>query len=244
MKVGVAGVQELVRTRHISTATFPDGNGGVMGFATPAMLWDEGPLTDDEIVQLLTKHKLTVNHTLSKAADRGTAVHDALEFWAGSQEVPTPSLYPPEQKGYVEALNKFLKDLAPAEPEVVASELMVGSVEHGFAGRYDIRVRTHKPCYVVFHRTPVKGPQIRTLEPGLHTWDLKTSKGVYLSHHKQLAGYEIGTVECGYEPSDELAVIHVSADGNYELVRSVAKAEDFLTTLAEWKSQKEMGISR
>jgi hypothetical protein len=62
--------------------------------------------------------------------------------------------------------------------------------------------------------------------------DVKTSKSVYPSHAAQLAAYELASVECGYGATDYQAVIHLTADGEYELVQTHAKAEDFLSVLA------------
>ena len=122
-------------------------------------------------------------------------------------------------------LCKFLRDV---NPEPVAAEVMVGSLEHGFAGRYDLRLRVPKECEVVFHRTPKRGPQYARLKPGVLLADLKTSKGVYATHHLQLAAYEGGSLECGYEPTVAQGILHVSAEGEYEFVRSKAVLADFL----------------
>lgn len=192
----------------------------------------------DQIVELLTKHKLTVNHVRDTAGDRGQAVHDALEIWAKSGDIPDPEMFPPAEQGYVIGLCEFLKHVPSAVP--VASEVMVGSLEHEFAGRYDIRFRTTEPHDVIVHRTPVRGPQWRRLEPGLFLGDLKTSSDVYPSHSRQLEAYERASIECGYEPTDARGVIHVNPDGTYEFKRSWATFEDFLCVLEVWRSEQAM----
>lgn len=238
MEIGVAGVQELVRLEAIETERFPDGNGGKVGFGSRPVS-DGEPLSKEAIVGLLTAHKLTVNHVRDKAADRGTAVHDAFETWCRTGFKPDPSLFLEADRGYINGLLKFLEDAKGVEP--LACEVMVGSVEHGFAGRYDVRLKFWEDCEVVYHRTPKRGPKYATIEAGTTALgDLKTSKSVYLSHSKQLEAYELASVECGYEPTDARGILHVSAEGEYEFVRSVGVAHDFLTTLAEWKSQEDM----
>lgn len=193
----------------------------------------------DQIVELLTKQKLTVNHVRDRAGDRGTAVHDALEVWAKDGTKPDPEMFPHEERGYVVGLLAFLNDVPSAEP--VAAEVMVGSLEHGFAGRYDIRFRTTKEHAVVVHRTPVKGPQFAKLLPGLYLGDLKTSKSLYReSHWRQLEGYEGASVECGYEPTDGRGILLVGADGSYRFGRSKATYEDFLTVLAVYRSNERI----
>jgi hypothetical protein len=229
-EVGVEGVLKLWR-RKLLRSSFGDG---ILAINT-----SEGyqAATVDGVVDLLKKQKLTINHTLGKAAKRGTAVHDALEVWARTGERPIPKMYPLEEAGYIIGLVAFLQDVPSAEP--VACEVMVGSLEHGFAGRYDIRFKTTEEHAVVVHRTPVKGPQYAVLKPGLYLGDLKTSKDVYpKSHWRQLEAYEGASVECGYEPTDGRGVLLVGADGTYRFVRSKATFQDFLVVLDVYRSDE------
>lgn len=198
---------------------------------------DGTPATQQSVMDLLVQHKLTVNHVRDKAGDRGQAVHDAFEIWARDGVFPDPSMFPPEEAGYVVGLCTFLEHTnAVAE----AQEVMVGSLEHGYAGRYDVRLRIPEECQVVVHRTPVKGPQWKTLKPGVLLADLKTSKGVYPSHSRQLEAYEQASVECGYEPTDARGILHVGPEGTYEFVRSTAEFEDFRVVLDVWNSDQRM----
>lgn len=237
MTVGVEGTlalhnMGLLRSvqhekQRILACAGPIGNGAV-GLVAAGV---------DQVVELLNTHKLTVNHVKRAAGARGQSVHDALEVWATDGTRPDPAMHPPEEQGYVQGFLAFLDDVPSAE--AVASEVMVGSVEHGFAGRYDIRIRTTEKHTVVKHHTPVKGPQFATLEPGLYLIDLKTSKDVYpTSHFRQLEAYEGASVECGYEPTDGRGVLHVSREGKYKFPRSTATLEDFLCVLAVWRSNQ------
>lgn len=241
MKTGVEGVLEL----HRRGCLFETQVGLSRSLAVHKINEQSGPefmvATPQEIIDLLTANKLTVNHVRDKAAGRGTAVHDAFELWAREGHKPAPEMFPAEERGYVEGLLAFIEDV---QPEPVAAEVMVGSVEHGFAGRYDIRFQTSKECQVVYKRTPAKGAHYATLAPGLFLGDLKTSSGVYPSHSRQLEAYEAASVECGYEPTDARGIIHVSADGGYEFVRSTATAEDFYCVLNVWKSDQSMKTRR
>jgi hypothetical protein len=210
MKIGVEGVLSLINGQYL------DPRYGSM----------------EEIVALLTEHKLTVNHQRDKAGNRGQAVHDAFEAWARTGLKPDPSIFPDEERGYVEGLLAFLEDVPTIEP--LAAEVLVASVEHGFAGRYDIRFRTSEPHDVVVHRTPKKGPQYRRLAPGILLADLKTSRGTYPTHALQLEAYEAASIESGYEPTVARGVLHVSADGTYEFKRVRATIDDFLAVLNVW----------
>lgn len=238
MKVGVEGVLALAQMDLIAEMTIQrdsfDGGYEALCVNTPNG-WITA--TVDDVVDLLKKQKLTVNHVRDKAGARGTAVHDVLEMWATGQDLPKLEMFPPEEQGYVAGLFAFLRDVPSAEP--VASEVMVGSLTNGFAGRYDVRFRTTEEHAVVVHRTPVRGPQYARLAPGLYLKDLKTTKNVYSSHGKQLAAYEGASVECGYEPTDGRGVLLVQPDGTYKFVRSQATYQHFLNVLAVYRDENE-----
>jgi hypothetical protein len=220
MKVGVEGTLELARARL---------NRELVPFIYESSI--------DDVIAELTEHKLTVNHVRDKAGARGQAVHDAFEAWARTGFKPDPSIYPDEERGYVEGLLAFLDDVPSIEP--IAVEVLVASAEHGYAGRYDIRFRTSAEHEVVVHRTRRK-ITTRKLAPGTYLGDLKSSKGIYPSHARQLEGYEQASIESGYEPTDGRGILHVGMDGTYEFVRSWATVEDFLCVLAVWQSDEDM----
>lgn len=232
-RVGIDGCLHLIREGAIGRF---DG--------VPYCAADEGSIMADvpAIEALLNEAKLSVTHVRDKAADRGKSVHDAFELWAKDPSVlPDPGFFPESESGYVEGLVAFLKDV---QPEPVSAEVMVGSVKHGFAGRYDLRMRVPTDCEVVFHRTPVRGPQTKTLPAGEYLCDLKTSKSVYSSHARQLEAYEAASIECGYSPTDGRTILHVTADGNYSLVNSWATFHDFLVVLKTYQSDQLLKQAR
>jgi len=239
-KVGVEGVLALYESGHLYGSGSPE---------TTFLCHDWNRATVDSVVALLTERKLTVNHVRDKAGDRGQSVHDAFEAWARTGLKPDASIYPDEERGYVEGLLAFLADVPSIEP--IAAEVLVASAEHGFAGRYDIRFRTWEPHFVrVGQKKTRKGvqrgmpskiePDMRLLAPGLYLGDLKTSKGIYASHARQLEAYEQASVESGYEPTEARGILHVAADGTYEFVRSWATFEDFRVVLAVYQSDQAM----
>ena len=174
--------------------------------------------TAEDVVKLLTEHKLTVNHIRDQAATRGQSVHSALEAFARERTIPSLIAFPEEDRGYVMALARWLLDV---KPEFLATEVMVGSAEHGYAGRYDLRVR------------------LRYGREGIV--DLKTSKKVWhQSQMPQLAAYEEAAVECGGEPTDFQAVLRLDKDGSYELEESCATIEDFIAVKAAFDSQRDL----
>jgi len=181
-------------------------------------LSDGTPATSATITKLLTENKLTVNHVRDAAATRGQSVHSALEAFARERTIPSLIAFPEEDRGYVRALAQWLLDV---KPEFLATEVMVGSAEHGYAGRYDLRVRMDRL--------------------GVGIVDAKTSKKVWhQSQFPQLAGYEEAAVECGQEPTDFQAVLRLDKDGSYELEEACATIEDFLGVKAAFDAQSAL----
>ncbi len=234
MKVGVEGVIALIEAGLLTPATNPITN-------LPTLQYDfEGHgyvVNVDAIVKLLTSEKMTVNHVRDKAASRGLNAHDAFEAWCITGEVPTPTEFPLEEQGYVQSLVNFIRD-TEGKLHAEAQEVIVGSKEHLFAGRYDLRASTSGDMKLVTSAlttsgTPRKRGPFHTVVPGGSKLliDLKTSKGVYASHLLQLEGYEGASIESGYEPTDARAVLHVTEHGLYEFKRARATYEDFLAIL-------------
>lgn len=235
MKVGVRGVWELCRQDVLGSRSdwqTPYENRQVdPDWDYKGDAWIE--IDEARVIDLLTRYKLTVNHQRDKAGDRGVVVHDAFETWCKTGIIPDPAMFAEEERGYVLGLRKFLTDI---EPDSVAAEVMVGSLAHGYAGRYDARIYVPRKCEVVYKHTPKRGAHRAVLAPGTLLVDLKTSSGVYPSHELQLAAYELGSVECGYGPSDGRGIIHVMPDGNYEFFRARAEPQDFLDVLAAYRA--------
>ena len=210
MKVGVAGVLELVREHNLrpefSSVEEIVGTTGAPG--------------------LLTQHKLTVNHVREQAAARGTRVHDALEVWSHNRVRPNPLDYPEEERGYIRGLLTFIDEISP-EPDGI--EVMVGSVTHEFAGRCDLLRALVREPRIGTVAIDKEGNALRGIIPaGRYLLDLKTSASIYDEAMLQVEGYEGASVECGWEPTDFRAVVRVSEDGRYEFVRSEATYDDFL----------------
>jgi hypothetical protein len=224
MKVGTTGVLELVKNHgldiHNTSLDEIAGN------------------KKKNIRGLLTQHKLCVNSTLNRAGNRGTNVHRALEDWCLEGVMPHPEIYPDEERGYIEGLVKFLNDFGA--PTDIHTEVMVGSAKHKFAGRFDLGCNWDGG-EMVTKVYPVRKPKVELLPAGRWMFDAKTSSGVYESHSLQLGGYKGASDECGYEPYDYSAVIHLTEDGEYELVVTSATLEDFLAVRKTYEvMQKKM----
>jgi len=183
-----------------------------VGVEGACKLQDSGSLPGDpeQAVKALTARKLTVNHVKTKAATRGTSLHDALEAYLAEGRVPMPAGFPEEDRGYVRALARAMLDL---KPEPLRMEVVVGSAKHGYGGRYDLLCKLDS----------------RTLRV-----DLKTGKRVYETAHLQLAAYELAAIEMGEASTDGQAVLRLGEDGQYEFVMSRAAPEDFLAVKAAY----------
>ena len=241
MKVGVEGVIQLVNRGRLTTVLDWLAENQVLSLDHGTELQQYNP-NADHIVKALTGEKLTVNHALNRAGDRGTNVHSALEAWAssGCEFAPTPQNFPEEEQPYVSALIDWIDDLDGAA-RVRGQEVMVGSVEHGFAGRFDLVIELLEPRALVRKSYKRKDSVKAKVDKGLYLCDLKSSSGVYpTSHFRQLAAYELAAVECGYPPTDGQFILHVSKDGRYQFVPSTATSGDFLAALNLWKSDESL----
>lgn len=218
--VAVNGVLELVRRDVVAAELLASSN-------------------QESLVALLTEQKLTVNHIRKEAADRGSRVHDAMEDWARSGVLPDPEIAEEGEQGYIVGLRAFIVE-SNLEPDGI--ETIIGSREHRFAGRCDLlRARIPQPfigCIRIDRKT---GEETRTIIPaGLYVADLKTTSGVFKEAHFQVAGYEGGGVESGYDPSDHQAILRVTVDGRYEFVESVATYADFLAVKQAYDAGKRI----
>lgn len=199
---------------------------------------------EDEIIELLKIHDLDTNALRDAGGDRGSSCHRALELWSETGDMPNPATYPVHEQGYVQALVNFLEE---SGAESVRHEVAVGSVEDGWAGRFDNDLYFPKPVQLETHYTPAgRGDQKTWFDSGLYRVDLKTAKGVYEENGEQLEAYEKGAIECGLPSSLQRVVLHASPESRYKFVPvgsgtptikqyAWATYEDFKMTLDHWK---------
>ena len=189
-RTAVAGICELARSRRLYR--FDD---------------------EDRIFEALKAHGLTTGGVAAKARALGTTVHEAFALIAGGETVRADD-YPDPEAGYMRALTGGIEALRLRS--FVASELVVGSAVHGYAGTLDALIETE-------HR-------------GRVLLDLKTSRGVNDSAHLQLAAYRAAAVECGHEPPDQCVVLRLAADGSFELLEGRATLEQFFAVKAAYEA--------
>ncbi len=184
------------------------------------------PLSFDRAYEALKEREMLHWQQWAKKADRGTVTHEELVRLATGAELADLDTYPPEQRGFLRGAADWY---AEWRPEAIEQEVMVASVEHGFAGRHDF--------FGVLHG----GAKGRTL------LDLKTQeelprfkdgrvKPPYREHLLQLALYEVARCESGYESSDLQAVVRIDSTGAHDTHVFVADPDQALAVVGAYKA--------
>lgn len=121
---------------------------------------------------------------------------------------------------------------AKRQPEVLDSERVVYSAEHGFAGRFDLRV---------IPRGEVVGPHALPDLVGKRVLgDAKTSGFISNSFHVQAGGYELAARECGIGGSDIRVILQLREDGTWHEWEGHGEAGDFLAALDTYTRGKRI----
>lgn len=172
----------------------------------------------EEIVERVRMLGLGADAAKRKAAKRGLDVHDALEVWATTGDLPNPADMDLEHRPYYRGLVRALLALDP-EPSVC--EQITCSLTHGFAGRLDLRAR-------------VQGSDALL--------DLKTSRSGrgYPEAHLQLAAYALGEVACGEPEPERMIVVGVGPDGEFCADECCATGEHFLAVLGAYRAVQQL----
>jgi hypothetical protein len=191
----------------------------VVGVNATCSLIREGYATaqDDpeNIVTAIRENKLSVYHIRDEKGEEGTAVHRAADRYAKTGEIPRLKDYSSEVQPKIKALANFLLDV---RPKILKSEERVASLEYKYAGTFDWLIDIEGQRGIV---------------------DLKTGKRPYPdSQWPQLAAYEQAHVECGADPTNFQAILHLGADGQYEFQESTDTFDDFLVLLRHYESMK------
>lgn len=195
------------------------GAEGAVRLERAGELKDVDPSQAIDVVRI---NKLGMDAKRDAGADRGTAMHRVLEFWAREHEVPDLDDYPAEVRGYVQGACSFL---LAVQPKPTAIEMFVGSIRYGYAGRMDLRAEIDGRDLVVDYKSNPKGR-------------------VYNEAHLQGRAYAMGAVECGMPEPDGILIVAIGEDGSYEMVECEAEAGDWLNVLATHGSMKRLESAR
>lgn len=191
---GIRGALELVRT---------DGLDSLSG-----MLWEN-------VVARVRERGLGADAARGEAADRGTAMHAALEALAMTGDPPNLETYPEAWRPWMMGATRLWDEL---RPEAVASELIVCHPTLRYAGRLDLL------CWIKRRLTLL---------------DYKSGKGrLYSQAHWQSRGYaEALTASDGDGPVDVL-ICGVDDAGGYQVVPCDKSAEDWAALVHVYRANK------
>ena len=178
---------------------------------------DEAKLAENLYESLkMTDHR--PDRRLKAAGDRGTLIHEAMENWGVSGEVPNPADFDPEDRVLIKGIAKWLGD---NDPEFLEQEVRTASLKHEYVGTFDAKI--------LFRAGEYKGKR------ALGDW--KSSKSVYPdSFFPQLEAYREAEREAGFPDVDFAAVIHLPVSGCVKVHQSVDSFEDFKVLLDHYRS--------
>jgi hypothetical protein len=181
-----------------------------------AGLIDPMKLAPEQAVEAVRRLKLGADAAKKLAADRGLNVHAINERYMLTGEGPKFADHPREHHGFIRAWGKAMLVL---KPEPVEVESLVVHPERGYAGRLDMRAR---------------------IGGLLETDDFKTNDNaaIYPGAHYQVNLYEDGAVFCGAEPADQLRVIVLAADGEWDSMVCNHEAWQIDAALAHYRGIK------
>lgn len=151
------------------------------------------------------------------AGDVGTTIHSWAEAYKRGAPLTAESL-PESIRGYGEG---FLAWVKADQPKIFHNELEVYNDRHQIAGKTDMIAMIRGKMAVV---------------------DIKTSKGIYPEYGLQLSAYRecINSMGGDIPGVEDLWILHLKADGNYEFRRMDEPFEVFLAAKRLWQWTREV----
>ncbi|MDE2103211.1 MAG: zinc finger-like domain-containing protein [Patescibacteria group bacterium] len=150
----------------------------------------------DRAVEVVRTLGLGAEAARDMRATSGVSIHSLLEAYMRTGDIPSVGDHRPEDQGYVRGLCRFILEHDPQPlPNGAGIEELVCDPVAGYAGRRDLR------CLIRERRIAIDA---KTQERG----------NVYGGAHLQLGLYERAGQLCGDEPSDEMWVLPLAADGS------------------------------
>lgn len=199
------------------------------------------PLAWETIRDALYANELTADQEKERKGAIGTQVHNAFEVYVKDGKLPVLGDYDPTVKPYIQGLFRFLQAV---HPEITHSEVLVASLRHKFAGKFDARIVVSYPVLVHFAVTQDGRVEECWLPAGVYLIDLKTSNSIYPEVGMQLAGYEQGAIECGLGKSDGRLAIHLTPEGDYVIHQFAHNRGDFNAIVALYHRHINAGKRR
>lgn len=152
-----------------------------------------------------------------RRAREGTNVHEkVLEILAAGERIPSLADVEEAERGYSQAVISWWADV---EPEPIATEQVVYSPSHRFAGRCDLIAKIDGKVTIV---------------------DLKTGF-IGESAHVQLGGYWLAATESGFGPLEAMQLLKVYDDGTYSVLPGLSSPSEFAQALDVYRGGKRLG---
>lgn len=177
-----------------------------------------------------------------EAAQRGTNSHHLLlqvltKGRAGLADLPDA------ERPYGQAAFRWLRH---AEPDVEMTECMVASVEHGFAGRFDLLATIDGARTLVDFKTVTKwsysgARSSRSRWPGRRRSSPGKKRPPYEENLLQLDLYQQGLAESGYEPAERGLIVRLGPDGTFDETPVDLEPTRGLGVLAAYQAKKLAG---
>lgn len=200
---------------------------------------DIGSLTREQLRAKLWEAGTHYDAIWGEARERGDIAHDMLLALIRDGIVPNLGDYDEDLRPWLAGGIKFVRDF---KPKPIATEYLVASAEHGFAGRGDLLcelpdgriARVDYKTVTAWSYLPLRKNEEA---PG-------RLRPPYDENLIALAGYELAAVESGYLASDVCMVVRLGPDGEYVVTESHASETAFLAALTAYREKKYLTESR
>lgn len=200
----------------------------------------ELPQSVEGALSRMTAQRLRFFQVWDSKAERGNATHDALVKLMAGEAIPADGDFPADQRGFIRGAAAFVADV---RPRAIQTEVMVASLEHGFAGRFDFYghllnagawgIDPDDTCRVDF----------KTME-AFKTYKDGTRHAPYDENLVQLPAYELAAVESGYPAADHLVVVRIDASGTYDVCRVWIGPDVFLKCLDLYRERQTIAATK
>lgn len=199
---------------------------------------DLAALDQGELRKVLQEEGLHYDSIWDVARTRGDVAHGMLLDILTDRRPAKLSSFDEDLRPWISGGMKYV---AVENPEPLAAEYIVASIQHGFAGRPDLfaRLRDGRTARIEF----------KTVTEWKQKKDYKGNEtGVLLPPYDenliQLALQEIASVESGYDPADCRMVVRLGPDGEYDVTESHATDEVALAALTAYHEKRYLAAGR
>jgi len=196
------------------------------------------PMAADDLKRALWDRGLDHDSVRDEATRRGNVAHGVMLAMLRDGIIPSLGDFEPRDRPWIQAGAKFVLE---EEPVTIDCEVIVASVEHGFAGRYDwfgVLPKRGGRKFRLDYKSVTSWSYGRPRQDG--TADLLPP---YPENLSQIEGYELGARESGMEASDARGVVRLGPDGEYDFCESWACAENFLGDLAAYRNRQALNAA-